>query len=161
MLQIVICQCSWKYKLLIFWSNNSIAVNILARVNKTKQNKTQKQTLVLLVPLFKKNFHLHGIFFPPLQFRSICFWSGSLVQFGSIAQSCLTLCDPMNHSTPGLPVHHQLTEFTQTYVHRVDDVIQPSHPLSSPSHPALNLSQQQGFFKWVRSSHQVAKVLEF
>ena len=67
----------------------------------------------------------------------------------------------MNRSTPGLPVHHQLPEFTQTHVHWVSDVIQPSHPLSSPSPPALNLSQHQGLFKWVSSSHQVAKVLEF
>ena len=79
----------------------------------------------------------------------------------SVAQSCLTLCDPMNHSTPGLPVHHQLLEFTQTHVYWVGDAIQPSHPLSSPSPPALNLSQHQGLFKWVSSLHQVAKVLEF
>ena len=72
-----------------------------------------------------------------------------------------TLCDPMDCSTPGLPVHHQLPEFTQTHVHRVSDAIQPSHPLSSPSPPALNLFHHQGLFKWVSSSHQVAKVLEF
>ena len=74
----------------------------------------------------------------------------------SVAQSCLTFCDPMNHSTPGLPVHHQLPESTQTHVHWVGDTIQLSHPLSSPSPPALNLSQHQGLFKWVSSSHQVA-----
>ena len=62
----------------------------------------------------------------------------SSVQFSSVAQSCLTLCDPMNRSTPGLPLHHQLPEFTQTHVHRVSDAIQPSHPLSSPSPPAPN-----------------------
>ena len=67
----------------------------------------------------------------------------------------------MNHSTPGLPVHHQLPEFTQTHVHRVSDAIQPSHPLSSLSPPALHLSQHQSLFKWVSSLHQVAKVLEF
>ena len=83
------------------------------------------------------------------------------VQFSSVAQSCLTLCDPMNCSTPGLLVHHQLPESTQTHVHRVNDAIQPSHPLSSPSPPALNLSQHQGLFQWVSSSYQVAKVLEF
>ena len=77
----------------------------------------------------------------------------------SVAQSCQTLCDPMNHSTPGLPVHHQLPESTQTHVHWVGDTIQPAHPLLSPSSPALNLSQQQGLFKWVSSLHQVAKVL--
>ena len=65
------------------------------------------------------------------------------VQFSSVVQSCLTLCDPMNRSTPGLPVHHQLPEFTQTHVHRVSDAIQPSHPLLSPSPPAPNLSQHQ------------------
>ena len=65
------------------------------------------------------------------------------VQFSSVAQSCLTLCNPMNHSTPGLPVHHQLQEFTQTHVHRVSDAIQPSHPLLSPSPPAPNPSQHQ------------------
>ena len=83
------------------------------------------------------------------------------VQFSSVPQSCLTLCDPMDRSTPGLPVHHQLPEFTQTHVHWVGDTIQLSHPLLSPSSPALNLSQHQGLFKWVSSSHQVAKVLEF
>ena len=83
------------------------------------------------------------------------------VHFSSVAQSCLTLCDPMNPSTPGLPVHHQLPESTQTHVHRVGDAIQPSHPLSSPSPPALNLSQHQDFFQRVSSSHEVAKVLEF
>ena len=82
-------------------------------------------------------------------------------QFSSVAQSCPTLCDPMNCSSPGLPVHHQLLESTQTHVHPVGDAIQPSHPLSSPSPPALNLSQHQGLFQWVSSSHQVAKVLEF
>ena len=81
-------------------------------------------------------------------------------QFSSVAQSCPTLCNPMNCSTLGLPVHHQLPEFTQTHVHWVSDAIQPSHPLSSPS-PTFNLSQHQGLFKWVISSHQVAKVLEF
>ena len=80
-------------------------------------------------------------------------------QFSSVAQSCLTLCDPMDWSTPGPPVHHQLPEFTQTDVHWVGDAIQPSHPLSSPFPPAFNLSQHQDFFKWV--SLLVAKVLEF
>ena len=69
------------------------------------------------------------------------------VQFSSVTQSCLTLCDPIDGSTPGLPVHHQLPEFTQTHHHWVGDAIQPSHPLSSPSPPAFNLSQHQGLFK--------------
>ena len=74
---------------------------------------------------------------------------------------CPTLCDFMNRSTPGLPVHHQLPEFTQTHIHSVGDAIQPSYPLSSLSPPALNLSQNQGLFKSVSTSHQVAKVLDF
>ena len=83
-----------------------------------------------------------------------------MFQFSSVSQSCLTLCNPMNHSTPGLPVHHKLPEFTQTHVHRVSDAIQPSHPLASPSPPAPNPSQHQSFPK-INSSHEVAKVLEF
>jgi len=82
----------------------------------------------------------------------------SSVQFNC---SVMSDCDPMDYSMPGLHVHHQLPESTQTHVHWVGDAIQPSHPLSSPSLPTFNLSQHQGLFKWVSSSHQVAKVLEF
>ena len=84
-----------------------------------------------------------------------------MVQFSSVAQSCPTLWDPVNCSTPGLHVHHQLPESTQTHVHWVGDTIQPSPLLSSPSPPTLNLSHHQGVFKWVSSLHLVAKVLEF
>ena len=96
--------------------------------------------------------HLPGDYY----YRVLC-----NVQFSSVAQSCPTLCNPTDCSTPGLPDHHQLPEFTHTQVHLVGDAIQPSHPLSSPSPPAFNLSQHQGLFKWVSSLHQVAKVLEF
>ena len=82
-------------------------------------------------------------------------------QIRLVARSCPTLCDPMNHSTPGLPVYHQPPEFTQTHVHRVSDAIQPSHPLLSPSPLAPSPSQHQSLFQWVNSSHEVAKVLEF
>ena len=82
------------------------------------------------------------------------------VQFSSVTQSCLTLCDPMDCSLPGFPVHHQLPELAQTHVHRVGDAIQSSHPLLSPSPPVFNLSQHQGLFQWVNSLHQVVKVLE-
>ena len=82
-------------------------------------------------------------------------------QFSSVTPSCPTLCDPMDYSTPGLPVHHQLPEFIQTHVHWVGDGIQPSHPLLFPSPLAFNPSQHQGLFKWVSSSHQMAKLLEF
>ena len=81
--------------------------------------------------------------------RSMLVWVNNQhsVQFSSVAQSCATLCDPMNHSTPGLPVHQQLPEFTQTHVHQVSDAIQPSHPLSSPSPPAPNPSQHDCFWR--------------
>ena len=97
--------------------------------------------------------------------RLLCSMKQSLylqsIQFSSIQSlNRVWLCDAMNASTPGLPVHHQLPEFAQTHVHRVSDAIQPSHPRSSPSPPALNLSQHQGFFQWISSSHQVAEVLE-
>ena len=83
------------------------------------------------------------------------------VEFSSAAQSCPTPCNPMNHSMPGLPIHHQLPEFTQSHVRPVRDPIQPSHPLSSPAAPAPNPPLHQGLFKLVNSSHEVAKVLEF
>ena len=83
------------------------------------------------------------------------------IRFSSVTQSCPTLCDPMDCSLPGLPDHHQLPEFTQTHVHWISDAIQPSHSLSSPPPPAFNLSQYQDLFQWVRSSHQLAKVLDY
>ena len=90
-----------------------------------------------------------------------CILVPASVQFSSVTKSCQTLCDLMNHSMPGLPVHHKLLEFTQTHLHRVSDAIQTSHPLSSPSPPAPKPSQHQGRFQWVNSSPQMAKVLEF
>ena len=94
------------------------------------------------------------------KFYSFIWLSSILLCVCVCTQSCPTLCNPMNRSRPGLPVHHQLPESNQTHLHWVGDAIQPSH-LSSPSPPALNLSQHQGLFKWVSSSHRVAKVLEF
>ena len=82
-------------------------------------------------------------------------------QFSSVAQSRLTLCDPIDCSSPGFPVHHQLLEFAQTHVHLGGDAIQPSHPRSSPSLPAFNLSQHHSPLQRVSSSHQVAKVFKF
>ena len=82
-------------------------------------------------------------------------------QIRSVTQLCPTVCDPMNRSTPGLPVQHQLPEYTQTHVHRVSDTIQPSHPLSSPSPLAPNPSQRQSLFQWVNSSHEMAKDWSF
>ena len=88
-------------------------------------------------------------------------WQRDHQSVSSVTQSCPSLCDPMNRSTPGLPVRHQLPEFTQTLVHRVSDATQPSHPLSSPFPPAPKPSQHQGLFQRVNSLHEVAKVLEF
>ena len=97
-----------------------------------------------------------------LSISSCVLWLKFIRLLGSVLLlSCVWLCDPMDCSTSGFPVHHQLPEFTQTRVHWVGDAIQPSHPLSSPSPPAFSLSQHQGLFKWVSSCHQVAKVLEF
>ena len=102
---------------------------------------------------------LAGVFFTTKEPREALKLTS--VQFSSVAQSCLTLYDPMNRSTPGLPVYHQLPESTQTHVQWMGDAIQPSHPLMSPSPPAHKLSQYQGLFKWVSPLHQVTKVLEF
>ena len=99
--------------------------------------------------------------FSRFSITSFFFFFHFSLQFSSVTLSCPTLCDPMNRSTPGFPVHHQLPEFTQTHVHWVSDAIQPSHPLSFPSFPAPNPSQNQSLFQWVNSSHKVAKVLEF
>ena len=110
--------------------------------------------LVFSVLSFKPAFSFSFTFIKRL-------FSSSSVQFSSVTQSCPTLCDPMDYSPPGLPVHHQLLEFTQTHVHWVGDAIQPSHPLSSPSPSASNHSQPQGLFKSVSSSHRVGKVLDF
>ena len=90
-----------------------------------------------------------------------CPYSLRICCYCSVAKLCLTLCDPMNCNTLGFPVLHHLLELIQTHVHQVSDAIQPSHPLSSPSPPAFNLSQPQSLFQWVSSSHQVAKGLEF
>ena len=89
-----------------------------------------------------------------------CSFFGVSVQFSSVTQSCLTLCDPMDCSVPGFPVHHQLPKLAQTHVHWVGDAIQLSHSLSSPSTPAFNLFKHQGHFQRVSSLHQVAKELE-
>ena len=96
-----------------------------------------------------------------LSFLKKVFFLPQWSQFSSVAQWCLTLCDPKGCSMPRLPVYYKLPEFTQAHVHRVGDAIQSSHPLSSPSPSALNPSQHQGLFQWVSSSHQMAKVLEF
>ena len=139
-----------------------------AAVHGTAKSRTWLSNWTELIYLKYRSFS--GIYIASIIYHDLLFHSPSDVfwwtdmpefQFSSVTQSCLTLWDPMDCSTPGLPVHHQLPEFTQTHVNWVRDAIQPSHPLSSPSPPTLNLPQHQGLFQWVGSSHQVAKVLEF
>ena len=108
--------------------------------------------------LFTQHYKVTGWQTPSLFYSPI---ASPVPQFSSVPQLCPTLCNPMNRSMPGLPVHHQLPEVTQTHIHWVSDAIQPSHPLSSPSPPAPNPSQHQSLFQRVNSSHEVAKVLEF
>ena len=152
---------------------------ILARFWKFANHSGMKLCLVrVLICVFEYKWIEHlqmfvTIWFPPIVCSMCSYFAyfsiqliflievSTSVQFSSVAQSCPTLCDTMNCSTPGLPVHHQLPEFTQTHVHRVSDAIQPSHPLSSPSPPAPNPSQHQSLFQWVNSLHEVTKVLEF
>ena len=118
--------------------------------------KTTQYCKVISIQLKKKRFYHQTLA------RVLWALFSTRLQFSSVAQSCPTLWDPMFRSTPGLPVHHQLPEFTQTHVHRVSDAIQSSHPLSSPSPLAPNPSQHQSLFQWVNSSHEyMAKVLEF
>ena len=121
---------------------------------------TPSSSVLYYLPEFAQ-IHVHWVNYQTISSSVIPFSSSlqSSHQLSSGTQSCLTLCDPMNCSMPGLPVHHQLPESTQTHVHWVDDAIQTSHPLSSPSPPDLNLSQHQGLFQWINSLHQVAKVL--
>ena len=107
--------------------------------------------LVLIKAHLLANQGLHVLFTE--EFRNV------FILFSSVAQWCLTLCNPMDYSMPAFPVHHQLPELAQTHVHKAGDAVQPYHPLSSPSPPAFNLSQHQGLFQWVSSLHQVAKVL--
>ena len=118
----------------IAWQKDYCRVSLPLRVFQTLTRSTH----------FKKCFTFHHI----------------CIQFSSVSQLCPTLCNPMDCSRPGLPVHHQFPELAQTHVHGVGDDIQPSHPLSSPSSPSFNLPQHQGLFQWVSSLHQVAQGLE-
>ena len=164
-------QIPWVFTPLGFCLNNSLIIfgkevicKLLTLIHLSYWNNAQD--LILLDLIFWSSIPsllTYIIYLTLSSLHSINFSSLFLgsVQFSSVTQSFPTLCNPMNCSTPGLPVHHQLLEFTQTHVHWVSDAIQPSHSLSSPSPPALNPSQHQSLFQWVNSSHEVAKVLEF
>ena len=119
---------------------------------------TDFNILPQLIFLFYNNYKEHLL---STYFETDTILNALSVQFSSVAQSCLTLCAPIDCSMSGLPVRHQHSELAKTHVYRVGDAIQPSHPLSSPSPPAFNFAQHQGLFQWVSSSRQVAKVLEF
>ena len=135
---------------LIFNKNIFKPWQVLLKISNINKHY-RKTTLV-------NNEDIFRLFIPiePLPYNAQC-----LVQFSSVAQLCPAICDPMDCSIPGFPVHHLLLELVQTHVHQVGETIQPSHPLSSPSPLAFSLSQHQGFFQWVSSLHQVVKVLEF
>ena len=140
--------------------------NIESEEQYQKRMKQRRSKRTYVTPLTKKfiaSTHLTLLLRRTMQNnweKTPNFWLLSQ-SVSSVAQSCLILCDPVNCSMPGLPVHHQLPESTQTHVHWVSDAIQPSHPLSSPSPPAPSPSQHQSLCQWVSSSHQVAKVSEF
>ena len=133
------------------WSPSSTRVRVLVFAEQLKD--MHQIVMYILWKWTRILFYTHFLWF----------WIPALPsdQFSSVAQSCPSLWDPMDCSIPGFPVPHQLLEFTQTHVHWVGDANQPTHSLSYPSPPAFNLSQHQGLFKWVSSSHQVARVLEF
>ena len=153
--EVQVSRCKW---LLVEWINNKA---LLRSTQNSDQYPIEKSRWLINTWKDAQHHSLLEECKSKLQWGINSHWSEfSSVELSSVAQSCLTLCDPMNRSTPGLPVHHQLLEFTQTHVYRVSDVIQPSHPLSSPS-PAPNLSQHQSLFQGVNSLHEVAKVLEF
>ena len=126
-------------------------------MQKCDQEKKKKRETKMFIVMWKYTIWKFYILLRPIWWH--CEKCNN--QFSSVAQLCLTLCNPMDCSMPGLPVHYQLLKLAQTHAHQVSDAIQPSYPLSSPSPPSLNLSQHQGVFQWVSSSHQVAQVLEF
>ena len=128
------------------WHDSNVVADITWLAYKMIQIMAKNQCLKS-TSFFKSRFS--SKYFFPLNF--IISHKQVLVQFSSVARSCLTLCNSMNYSTPGLSVHHQLPESTQTHVYWVSDAIQPSHPLPFPSPPSLNLSQHQGLFQWVSS----------
>ena len=133
----------------------SLALNV-------SMNKSEESLFLSLMSIDFTTMHLHfdcfGSWINLLIF--FLFHYVNFIQFTSVTQLCTTLCDPMDCSMPCLPVHYWLLKLAQTHVHPVGDAIQPSHPLLSPSPFAFNLSQHEGLFKWVSSSHQVAKVVE-
>ena len=139
------------------FSGSLLSTFYLHRVSSSESSEWLEYSI--LMSLLGKTTHMNVTFSIPGTWWK--FTKLPSIQFSSVTQSCPTLYNPMNPSKPGLPVHHQLPEFTQTHVYWVSDDIRPSHPLSSSSPPAPSPSQHQGPFQWVSSSHEVAKVVEF
>ena len=143
----------WLFKfssIWVFWAEPwRLKISCLSDFSKMIRKCHKIQTNFIGLSLWKFSLLLH--------IHKLAYMRQLSAQFSSVAQSSLTLCNPMDCSTPGFPVHHQLLELAQTHVHWVGDAIQPSHPLSSPSPPAFNLSQHQGLFQGVSSLHQVDK----
>ena len=133
-------------------------INNLRYVDDTTLIAESKEKLKNFLMKVKEESKKAGL---KLKIQKMKIMASSPIQFSSVDQSCPTLCDPMNHSTPGLPVHQELPKLTQTYIHRIGDAIQPSYPLSSPFPPAPNPSQHQSLFQRVNPLHEMAKVLEF
>ena len=143
-------------------AENSSSLFLIQVTEEEARAWNQPSTVSRLLTLSESRLVCEGLDFGAIISLSIS-WENSLILFqvqsvSSVAQSCPTLCDPVDCSTPGFPVHHQLLELAQTHVHWVSDAFQLFHPLSSPSPPAFSLYQHQGLFQWVSSSHQVAKV---
>ena len=135
----------------------SVSVSLTSVIENTDDMGALKMCVLMMMKINNIMWHVFilVIFLEPWTNRHIILSLAEyLDQIRSVAQSCPTLCDPMNRGTPGLPVHHQLQEFTETHVHWVSDAIQPSHPLSSPSPLAPNPSQHQSLFQWVNSLHE-------
>ena len=148
---------------LLYWWNSKLPTNLCFIFRTSAQDSTSVagETGTLWSQGRKQDSRSSlSVQFQELEMCSVNSVQFSSVQFSSVAQSCPTLCEPMDCSTPGLPVHHQFPEVAQTHVHRVGDAIQPSHSLLSPSPPAFNLSQHQGLFQWVNSLHYVAKIMK-
>ena len=161
------CPLWWEDHVIMVWSSEIVHLWLLVAWEMMMMNTVKKKIVNSINHIIISQLHYQKVIsqgkelYLPLCLHYLEFFLEHSVQFSSVTQSCLNLCNPMDCSMPGLPVHHQLPEFTQTHLRWVCDAIQPSHPLSSPSPPTNNPSQHQGLFKWVNSSHQVGKVLEF
>ena len=167
---IIFCSCGSHFGTILvtrasensgYWPNwKKKSFSVFSVFNKLTVDHTDTTDLGFVL-ITKESFLNYNLFVAKILFHGSKVFLSVVQSVSSVAQLWPILCDPVNCSTPGVPVHHQLPEFTQTHIHRVSDATQPSHPLSSPSPPAPSPSQHQSLFQWVNSSHDMAKVLEF